>query len=285
MFEEIRPLQEKLLQILKELKRVCDKNSLTYFLAFGTLLGAVRHKGFIPWDDDVDVCMNYSDYIKLDEACKKDLQSEYFLQSAESDPESHLTFKKLRLSTTTLIHRDFAHKDMNHGISIDIYPVFHVADKPRQRKKQIRAAIMYLLLEVGEPPRHHGKFVAFGSRILLGLIRGRLREKLKKHYHDKMIAYEGVETQKAAMFIGNASNCRELYPAECFKEKIRMTFEDELFDIPEKYDELLTACYGDYMQLPPVEEQGCKLSELVKIDTEKSYKEYKGIYYCVAKKK
>ena len=69
MFEEVRDLQAKELILLKELRRICDANNITYFLAYGSLIGAVRHHGFIPWDDDVDVCMNYPDYMKFKEVC------------------------------------------------------------------------------------------------------------------------------------------------------------------------------------------------------------------------
>lgn len=283
MFEEIRPLQLKQLQILKELKRVCEKNHLTYFLGFGTLLGAIRHEGFIPWDDDVDVCMNYKDYVALDDACKRDLGEGYFLQSDKSDPASHMTYKKLRLNATTLIHEDYAHKDMHHGIGIDIYPVFHVADEEKARKKQIRCAILYLLLVVGEPPRNHGKLLKYGSAVMLTLLRGKLGEKVKEHCYREMTKYENVDTKCRAMFYGNINNCRRVYPAEYFQGTVLKRFEDDEFSVPEKYDEYLTFRYGDYMKLPPVEEQGVKLDHLLKIDTENSYLTYKGIYYCAKK--
>lgn len=281
MFEEIRPLQLKQLQILKELKRVADKNGLTYFLGFGTLLGAIRHDGFIPWDDDVDVCMNYKDYVALDEACRKDLGSEYFLQSDKSDPASKMTYKKLRLNNTTLIHEAYAHKDMHHGIGIDIYPVFHVADDEKLRKKQIRCAIVYLLLVVEETPKNHGAVMKYGSAVVLSLIRGKVREKIKNYCFREMIKYEGIDTKYRAMFYGNSGNCKRVYPAEYFEGTVLHQFEDAEFCVPEKYDEYLTFRYGDYMQLPPIEEQGVKLDHLLKIDTENSYLNYRGKLYCV----
>lgn len=285
MFEEIRPLQLKQLQILKEFKRVCDQNGLEYVLGFGTLLGAIRHEGFIPWDDDVDVCMNYKDYVALDKACKRDLAEGYFLQSAESDPESHMTYKKLRLNSTTLIHKDYAHKDMNHGIGIDIYPVFHAADDEKARKKQIRCATVELLLTVGEPPRNHGKLLKYGGAVMLAFLRGRLGEKVKQYCFREMTKYEDVDTKYRAMFYGNINNCRRVYPAEYFEGTVLKKFEDGEFSVPEKYDAYLAFRYGDYMKMPPIEEQGVKLDNLVKIDTETSYLDYKGIYYCVKERK
>lgn len=280
MFEEIRPLQEKQLTILKEFKRVCDKNSLDYFLAFGTLLGAIRHKGYIPWDDDVDVCMNFSDYVKLDEACRKDLKTGFFLQSDKLDPNSHLTYKKLRLDNTTCIHENHAEKDMHHGIGIDIYPVFHAANNENARKKQIRCAMLYLLMVEERAPTHHGAIMRYGSKILLFIIKGRMRERIKKYCFDQMVRYEQEDTDYRAMFYGNARNCKRIYPASFFEGRTMKEFEDDEYKVPEKYDDYLTFRYGDYMKLPPVEEQGVKLDHLIKIDTENSYKIYKGKYYC-----
>ena len=283
MFEEIRPLQMKQLQILKELKRVCEKNDLSFVLSFGTLLGAIRHEGFIPWDDDVDVTMNYKDYVALDEACRRDLGEEYFLQSDKSDPESHMTYKKLRLNNTTLIHEAYAHKDMHHGIGIDIYPLFHVADDKRAQKKQIVCATVYLLLVVGEPPRNHGAVLEAGGKVLLGLIRGGFRQKVKDYCFREMTKYEDVDTGYRAMFYGNIRNTRRIYPADFFDGTEKRKFEDDEFNVPKGYDKYLKFRYGDYMKLPPKEEQGVKLDHLLKIDTENSYRKYKGIYYCVDK--
>jgi len=221
--------------------------------------------------------------VMLDKACKNDLDSDYFLQSCKTDPASHMTYKKLRLSTTTLIHEDYAHKDMNHGIGIDIYPVFHVADDPKARKKQVRCAILYLLLVVGEPPRNHGRIMNIGGKMILAFLKGKLGRRVRKYCHREMVKYENVDTKYRAMFYGNANNCRRIYPAEYFGETILMQFEDDDFSVPKEFDKYLSFRYGDYMKMPPKDEQGVKLDHLVKIDTEHSYLEYKGIYYCVRK--
>ena len=278
--EQIRPLQERELQILKELKRVCEKNRLSYFLAFGTLLGAVRHGGFIPWDDDIDVCMSYPDYLALDKACKADLADGYFLQSAETDPESRLTYKKLRLNASTFIHEDYAGRDMHHGIAIDVYPLFHVAEGAFARKFQIACAVLYLLLTVGEPPRHHGRMYRLAASILLGLCGGKFREHALKFCLKEMTKYEDRETGFRAMFFGNASYCRTVYPADLFESATTMRFEDEEFSAPCGYDAFLKQMYGDYWKLPPVEEQGVKLNHIVMLDCDRSYLDYKGICYC-----
>lgn len=285
MFEEVKPLQEKQLAILKELKKVCQKNGLTYYILFGTLIGAVRHKGFIPWDDDIDVCMFYDDYTKLDAACENDLSPEFFLQTAESDPQSHVTFKRLRLSTTTLIHEDFADCDMNHGIPIDIYPMYNLADDPRDRKKQIKAAILYLLLTSGKPPAHHGKFARFASSVLLKFISGKRRQKKIEKCLKEMTKYNGENTKYVGMLCCNSATCKRAYSSVFFQSTAELQFEDDVFTAPVGYDGFLREEYGDYMTLPPEEEQGVKLEQIVKLDADNPYTVYKGELYCRKDKK
>ena len=284
MYEEIKPLQDKEYQILKELKRVCEKNNIEFSLAFGTLIGAIRHEGFIPWDDDVDVCMNYPDYVKFQEVCKTDLGEEYFLQSIDTDPQSGLTYLKLRLSTSTLILDKTVNKDMNQGINIDIYPNYHVPDSSFQRKLQLLACAFYMLFCEQKVPDHHGGFMAFASRIILGIFRGKSRIKIRNSCHKKMAKYEGTKTKCMAQLYGNLDRCKRRYPSEYFEGGVvYKKFVDEEFPVISSYDEYLTKRYGEYMKLPPKEEQGVKLTHIVKIDAEKSYLDYKGKLYCVPK--
>lgn len=281
MFEDVKELQAKEFVLLKELRRICDANDITYFLAYGTLIGAVRHHGFIPWDDDVDVCMNYPDYIKFKEACKTQLGSDFFLQTDETDPNAGLSYYKLRLNNTTLIIDYLANRDMHHGINIDIYPVYNVPDNFIQRRLQYCASAVYMLFESGQVPENHGGKMALLSKLLLKVFQGNLRGWIKTHCHNYMAKFEGKHTKMKAMLFGNLDVCRHLYPAEVFSESVMMQFEGEPFSAPVGYDTYLSSFYGDYMKMPPIEEQGVKLDHIVKISTDEPFEKYKGTLYCV----
>lgn len=281
MFEEIKELQAKELLLLKELRRICEANNITYFLAFGSLIGAVRHHGFIPWDDDVDVCMNYPDYIRFKEVCKTQLGSDFFLQTDETDPNAGLSYYKLRLNNTTLIVDYLADRDMHHGINIDIYPVYNVPDNGIERRLQLYASAVYMLFEAGKVPENHGGIVAAGSKLLLKLFRGKARTSIKRRCYKYMARFEDRQTKSKAMLFGNINVCKQLYPSKIFSKVKKMQFEGEEYSVPIGYDACLKIDYGDYMKMPPVEEQGVKLEHIVKINPNESYKKYKGILYCV----
>ena len=115
-------LQKCQLEILKEFIRICKDNNLQYYLVGGTCLGAVRHKGFIPWDDDIDVAMprdDYDKFITLQDQMKKP----YFIQTYKSDKNYIYNFAKVRDSSTTFVENFFACSQMNHGVWIDVFPL------------------------------------------------------------------------------------------------------------------------------------------------------------------
>lgn len=131
-------LQQKERDLLKIFIDFCDKNKLTYFLVGGTLLGAIRHKGFIPWDDDIDVAMPREDYDKFIVLASKHFtkDKDVFFQNYRTDKYYPYVFSKLRDSNTTFIEKIYKHVDMNHGVYIDIFPIDGISKNSNEKKKK-----------------------------------------------------------------------------------------------------------------------------------------------------
>lgn len=118
----MREIQMTTLECLKEVKRICEKNDIPYFLSWGSALGAVRHEGFIPWDDDIDISMLYPDYLRFLEICQKDLDTKrFFLQTPDTDYNTFSGFAKIRMNHTTSMIEEYSHIKMHWGICMDIF--------------------------------------------------------------------------------------------------------------------------------------------------------------------
>ena len=271
---ELNAVQKTQLNILIELDRVCRKHGLKYFLAFGSCLGALRHKGFIPWDDDIDVLMPFADVKRLFEY-RGELGDRYFLQSRVTDPEYCSIAARLRDSNTTCIEEDEQDLKINHGIYIDIYPYYDAPATKWGLLLNILRSHIYKILVSGKPPRNHGKALAYVARVILTLIPEEKRKAVIIKLESKI---QNVKDGKYILdYFGQDISLFSaiIYPKEWFSETRETEFEDYMFFIPIEAEEYMKKRYGDYMVLPPENERKHHHS-YVKIDPYKSYVEYEG---------
>lgn len=273
-----KKLQKAQLRILKETDRVCKLLNIDYALSMGTCLGVVRHKGFIPWDDDIDLCMKYSDLKKLQDNASL-FGSDYFIQCKETDPEYGLMITRVRDNTTTLIENNEVDRDINHGIFIDIYPLYNIHSKGVALKKEVFSSMLCRLFQYRKIPRNRGRLMKIGSYILLHIIPFKMQKKIFNRCYG-YIRSQG-ETGYLSYLYGNYPDT--VFPENIFFPTSRGVFENIQVPIPARVNEYLSICYGDYMKLPSVENRKFH-HEFAYIDFDKSYVDFKGKYYCIGGK-
>lgn len=269
--ETLQILHKKELEILKHFIEICKKLNLKYFAVYGTALGAVRHKGFIPWDDDIDVAMLREDFeIFLKEAPAL-LPSHLFLQYRDTDPDYNILHAKLRDSNTTFLEPGWEKQKGNQGIFIDIFTLDYIPTKGfkallfKLKKKYYQNIIAI------EADTNYWKFPGLKNKI-----RAVLQFFINWKYPNRQLAARKIDnmlkTVPPQKLIGNHESSYQ-YSIEWVKSVKQVPFEDVMINIPAGVHEHLTTCYGDYMQLPPEEEQVPRHFGGV-IDTERPYTYY-----------
>ena len=258
----MNPLQQKQLDILKAFIRVCDKHNLTYFLVYGTALGAIRHKGFIPWDDDIDVGMPRADYEKYIQLQSEYEGTPYFIQTFKSDPCYIYNYAKLRDSSTTFLENAFKNHRINQGVFIDVFPVDGMSkeegdrEKIGKKNKFIWRQVYFSYLPALRRKVHKRTWF---KDILLNIVAGLFYVFDIAHYRNKrverfvrQVSFE--EAKMAGIMFGFTwrINCM---PADIFRETIKVPFEDIEVKVVKDYDRYLTLLYKDYMKFPPKEQQ------------------------------
>ena len=247
------------LESLEKLKEVCDKYGLKYYAGFGTLLGAARHQGYIPWDDDLDVWMLWSDYKKLLQVCEKENIYPWFFANYISEPEMLPDIMKLRRSDTTCCTNweiDFLSyaPHYNKGVWIDIFPLFYIPDNPIVRWVQ-KKLIMFLwkilrgyqgyrnIKDAGfsKLKKEYEKYVFLYRTCAIFTNFQKLKEKYIK------ICCAGKDNSKMVGLISFRSNDKSMrYPANWFEETIELPFENTIIQCPKEYERILETLYGDW---------------------------------------
>ncbi len=256
-------LQQELLKILKAFIEVCDKHHLRYFLVGGSCLGAARHKGFIPWDDDIDVGMPREDYDKYVELQKEYEGTPFFIQTWKTDPHYTYNYGKLRDSSTTFIENFYYKHRINHGVWIDIFPIDGMAlkfDKPREKyakrvkymwRQSFLSYLPQLKRKIHKSTFFSDLFINLGTLIFWPLDIAHYRRKVSEKYMRK-IPFDQAE---AVANLCGINAKKEAMPREIFMETTKLPFEDIEVCVPKDYDRYLTYLYNDWRKWPPKEKQ------------------------------
>lgn len=264
-----RNLQLKILDIVKEIDRICNLYSIEYYLIYGSALGAVRHQGFIPWDDDFDIRMTYENYNKFIKVCDKELnKNKFFLQTPDNEPNYYLSFMKLRDITTTLIEEGNKNKNITYGVYVDIFPIVGVPKQKLKRK----------ILEINRAFALSANINVINSKILFLVFRIILKTFGKKNIlkicTKNCVKYSCNDYEDWCSIFDGDGFVTNLTTKTIMGKPTRVQFEDIELPIPEKSDEYLKHIYGDYMKLPTKEQIKQKEHTPYIIDLEHSYEEY-----------
>ena len=240
--EELKKLKEEELKILDYFASFCKKHKLNYQLSYGTLLGAIRHKGFIPWDDDIDVHMEPSDYLKFLDLIKKENNKKYIIQNIDTEKYYHSYFTKIRKNNSCMVEKEWQYIKIHKGINIDIFPLFPYPDKSLDRK------IMMLKLKTANIlASKNNKTNSIKNKIVFAILR-LIPRKITNKITSKLIL--SILNYKGEYSYYKIEINDKPIKKEWVKESKEAPFEDRKYLIPTMYDEILTEFYGDYMTPP-----------------------------------
>ena len=275
----MEPLQEKCLEMAEYFVQFCKENDLLCYLCGGGAIGTLRHKGFIPWDDDLDFFMPRKYYEKLAQLWPQKADSRYQLSKSNENYIDRNLFITIRDTQTTCIKPYQQDLDIPHGLALDVLPLDYYPANGLSRKKQVIAALVYSLFCAQTIPEKHGGIMKWGSQALLTLIPSKkLRYKIWKKAEAEMTKYTKDESDGITELCSGPYYMKKKYPISSFEDALWLPFEETELPIPIGYDAYLKTAFGDYMTPPPVEKQVAH-HDAVLVDLEKSYTHYKGEYY------
>lgn len=278
--EQLGEMQGILLDMLKFFKKFCEENNLTFFLAYGTCIGAIRHKGFIPWDDDIDILMPPDDYDRLLKLWPNlTSKGKYTLcNTDENYCDRHLALT-IRDDETTYIRDADVDLDTNHGMMIEIGRYEYVAASKLGNYMQMFHTCVYMIYRTQRKPNNGSKYVKMLASLMLALVPSyKMRCKIWR-FAEKQVFKIPKRKSGYIRFLGSMRALKKYVNEKAFSRAVMVPYEDTEMPVPVGYDSYLKKFYGDYMTPPP--EKDRVFHPVLFVDTKNGYKKYRGKKYFV----
>ncbi len=267
----IAAVQSKILDIMRYIDKLCRENGIVYYVMGGTALGAVRHGGFIPWDDDLDIFMTPGNYKKFKRIFKKAGNRQFIIQEWRIVDE-YLEYAKVRMNGTTFIERAFKHrKDMHHGIYVDIM-ILHKCPLNPIMQKMIYYESKYVKLVALSRRNWRPKTPA--QKAVLFLLKFLPNDFISQKCYEQIYKYDHLKGNfKYCYYITKANFHQGLFEPDVFAAPVDIPFEDTWLWGPSNIREYLEQRFGDYLKLPPEQERKMAVHAQV-YDTEVGFEAY-----------
>lgn len=256
----LKEIQNESLKVVKKIHEICEENNLIYYLTYGTLIGAIRHQGFIPWDDDIDIWMPRKDFNKFREICIQNEENLKPFKLCMRSNTKNYTYYLPRFSNMDYkyITTKKNMKDIDIGVFVDIYPLDNFGNDENGKKIGKKISLINSFYDI----YINGTSYSHSSRNLIK----KIVHKFLKVFYGKN--YPNEIDSKIEKIINNKTSDSDKYcgvvawdythtqyDKKLFKDRMLVKFENILLWIPKEYDLLLRQTYGDYMKLPPVEKR------------------------------
>ena len=269
--QSVKDVQRKILEVMKFIDKLCRENGIVYYIMGGTALGAIRHGGFIPWDDDLDIFMTPAEYCRFKVALEKENSSKYVLQEWRTIP-NYLEYAKVRMNGTTFIEESFKdRKDLHQGIYVDIMMLHKVPQKRWLQKLvyyESKFVTLYALSQRNWKPKTKGQTAVLGFLKVLPC------KLLTKMFYRRIYKYENMtEGYDYCYWITPAKFHQGLFSKEFFENPIDIPFDDIKLYGSAHIREYLTYRYGNYMKLPSEAARKAAVHAMI-YDTETDYSDY-----------
>lgn len=261
------------LEIMDCIHRLCVNNGLNYYIIGGTLLGAVRHKGFIPWDVDIDIAMPRADYDQLRKLCVEQelLNDRYYYcdyLTKKNYPRPHAII--CAKNTKIYLKHDALNKYTEQtGVYIDVFPLDNAPDDEKLRERQMKRLTNLRLFKAYRMPYSYSykKYKILAHRCVaaaLSIVSS--IDAINKRQHKEMLRYNGMHTECLCSMASKYSYEKQCMPREIFGTPVALPFEGREYFAPEKHTEYLARIFGNYMELPPLEKRQANFDIYAKVE-------------------